>query len=164
MPWSTLVRENRENILGVKFGHKLSCLEGFGGLLGLVTIPDIARNKEVDIRIDNSGFVGIYRKRHSSCPYAYTIAKAIYDVGRGLACRVSVSKTPRLSGKEDIIADALSEGDWEKAWPLMPHKNVDPDFIPVVLRKWIANLVPDMSLGGKILSEMSNYTKVLYLE
>ena len=163
MPWPALVRENRENIFGVRFGHKLSCLEGFGGLLSLVTIPDIARNNEVDIRIDNSGFVGIYKKKHSSCPYAYTVAKAINDIAHGLACKVSVSKTPRVSGDEEIVADALSKGDWERAWPLMPHKNVDPEFIPIVLRKWIAHPVPDMSLGSKVLAEMAKYTNVLYL-
>ena len=148
----------------MKFGHKLSCLEGFGGLLGLVTVPNIARNNEVDIKIDNSGFVGIYRKKHSSCPYAYTVAKAINDIACGLACKVTVSKTLRVSGNEEIVADALSKGDWERAWPLMPQKNVDPDFIPVALRKWIAHPVPDMSLGKKVLSEMAKYTKVLYLE
>ena len=81
MPWPAIVRENRENILGVKFASKLSCLEGFRGLLGLVCVPDIARNSEIDLRIDNAGFVGIYRKKHSSCPYAYTVAKAtLYQI------------------------------------------------------------------------------------
>ena len=99
----------------------------------------------MDIKIDNAGFVGIYRKKHSSCPYAYTVTKAKYDVSLGLACKVTVSKTPRVSGIGEVVADALSKGDWNTAWPLMPGKNVDPAFITVVLRKWISNPVPDMS-------------------
>ena len=73
---------------GVKFAHKLSCLEGVACLIGLITIPSIARNSDIEIFTDNAGFVGIFKKKHSVCPYAYTIAKAIADVAEGLACRV----------------------------------------------------------------------------
>ena len=67
------------------------------------------------------------------------------------------------SGPGEEVADALSKGDWERAWPIIPLKNVDPDFVPVALLKWINNPVPDLSLGEKVLSEMSKYTEVLYL-
>ena len=164
MPWPALVRNNRENSLGVKFGNKLCCLEGFGGLLGLVTIPDLARNSEVIIHCDNAGFVAVYKKKHSHCPYSYTLAKAINNVGPGLGCRVKVEKTRRCSGLGEEVADTLSKGDWDKAWPLMPRKNNDPGRIPVALLQWINNPVPDMTLGHKILSNMSKYTKVLFIE
>ena len=114
-PWPPLIRENRGNIYGVRFAHKLSCLEGFGVLLGLVTIPDVARNRGLEIRTDNAGFVGIFKKKHSACTYSYTIAKAEYDVACGLACKVNVVKTPRVSGVGEEVADALSKGDWERA-------------------------------------------------
>ena len=65
MPWPRIIREGRSNSLGVKFSHKLCCLEGFGSLVGLVSIPDLARNAEVVIHCDNAGFVGVYLKKHS---------------------------------------------------------------------------------------------------
>ena len=164
MPWPAFIRENRKNSLGVRFASKLSTLEGFAALISLATIPDIARNSEVELMVDNDGFVKIFAKKHSSCPYAYTIAKAIYDVSLGLACKVWVTKTARVSGTGEVVADALSKGDWERAWPLIPVKNDDPDFIPLVIRKWIMDPVPDMALGQKILAEMSQYTKVLHLD
>ena len=75
MPWSPIIRENRKNTNGVRFAHKLACLEGFGALLGLVTIPDRARNSSVEILVDNAGFVGVYQVKHhcSSCPYTLYI-------------------------------------------------------------------------------------------
>ena len=130
-------------------------------LVGLASMPNLARNKEVDIMCDNAGFVGIYQKKHCSCPYTYTIAKALFDVAKGLGCRVRVKKTPRISGHGEMVADALSKGDWGRAWPLMPEKKEDPQYVPRSLLRWIYDPVPDMSLGLKVLEEMSHYTAVL---
>ena len=164
MPWPKLVRENRENSLGVKFGHKLCSLEGFAALLGLATNPDEVRNNEATIFCDNAGFVGVYSKRHSRCEYAYTVAKALNDIATGLACKLNVVKTRRCSGTGEEAADSLSKGDWEHAWENMPNKNVNPRRIPRVLALWISNQYPDLELGRKTLSEMSKYTKVLHLD
>ena len=68
-----------------------------------------------------------------------------------------MTKTPRVSGQGEIVADALSKGSWEEAWPRMPEKKTDPEFIPITLRKWLNNPCPDMKLGDKILHEMSSY-------
>ena len=40
-------------------------------------------------------FSATHESKTSRCPYVYTLAKAIYDVGEGLACRMKVVKTPR---------------------------------------------------------------------
>ena len=73
-------------------------------------------------------------------------------------------KTARCSGQGEDVADALSKGDWERAWPIIPLKNDDPDVVPVSLLRWISNPVPDLSLGEKVLSDMAKYTKVLHLD
>ena len=164
MPWPDTVRKNLCNSLGVRFANKLSCLEGFGSLVGLVIVPDIARNSEVELINDNAGFVYAFRKKHSSCPYAYTVAKAIQDVATGLNCKVTVTKTMRCSGNGEQAADALSKGDWVRAKNFVPHKNDAPEFIPRTLLRWIRDPVPDMELGSKVLSEMSSYTKVLHMD
>ena len=106
--------------------------------------------------------MGVYKKHHSKCAYSYTLAKAIYDVGRGLGCQVNVVKTRRCSNAPEIAADALSVGDWERAWEHMPLKEVDPRRLPVVLLRWIQNPYPDLSIGKAILEEMSTYTNVLF--
>ena len=119
----------------------------------------------MEIMVDNDGFVAVYQIKHHcrSCPYTYTVAKALYDVSQGLNYRVSVIGTGRLSGPGDIMAAALNKGDWDRAWPLMPEKNIDPGRVPVSLLRWLQNPVPAMSLGSKILSDMSRYTTVLLL-
>jgi hypothetical protein len=81
-----------------------------------------------------------------------------------LGCRVRVTKTRRCSGKGETAADALSKGEWETAWDLMPQKNTDPGVIPVSLLVWITNPVPDLNLGRRVLSDMAKYTKVLHLD
>ena len=50
------------------------------------------------------------------------------------------------------------------AWDTMPEKNVNPGRIPVSVLIWIADPVPDMELGHKILLDMMEYTKVLILK
>ena len=62
------------------------------------------------------------------------------------------------------MADALSKGDWDSAWPLMPRKEVDPRRVPRTILKWIQHPQPDMLLGEKILAEMDEYTEVLYMD
>ena len=158
-----LIRENRCNSEGIRFAHKLSCLEGFAALVGLVSVPEKTRNGEANIYCDNAGFVAIYKKQHSKCPYSYTLAKAIFDVGKGLGCKVNLVKTKRCSGQGEQAADSLSKGDWDEAWAKMPDKEVDPRRIPVPMLRWIRNPVPDMDLGHKILGDMAHNTKVLFL-
>jgi hypothetical protein len=164
LPWSSLIRENRQNSLGVRFGHKLSVLEGVASLLALTIIAERARNTEVLIKSDNIGLVEVFKKKHCSCPYLYTMVKAIFDVGEGLGARVRMEHSKRCSGVGELVTDALSKGEWGKAWPLMPRKNTDPERIPVSLLLWVVNPIPDMGLGTKILSDMRKYTKVLHLD
>ena len=45
--------------------------------------------------MDNAGFVYVFAGISSLCPYSYTIVKALFDVGCGLACRIIVEQTPR---------------------------------------------------------------------
>ena len=164
MPWSDLIRSNRPNSEGTKFAHKMCSLEGLAALVGLATIPNRARNQEVHILCDNSAFVAAYRKKHSTCAYAYTVAKAINDVGEGLGCVVKIVKTKRCSSPGANAADALSKADWDRAWDLIPNKDDDPGRIPASILRWASNPTKDMTFGKKILCDMSKYTKVLHLD
>ena len=164
MPWPALIRENRENSLGTKFANKMCCLEGVAALLGLVTIPDLARNKEVIILCDNSAFVSTYKKKHSSCEYAYSVGKAIHDIITALEAVTKIVKTCRCSGPAEEAADALSKGERERAWALMPKKDKDPGRIPREILAWVQNPTPDLRLGEKIVKDMSVYTNMLYMK
>ena len=78
--------------------------------------------------------------------------------------KVSVVKTKRCSGEGELAVDALSKGDWVKTRLYIPDKNIEPEFVPRVLLRWLNNPVPDLDLGQKALSEMSTFTKVLHLD
>ena len=130
MNWPSLIRENRENSLGVKFAHRLCNLEGLAALATLATVPNMARNREMIVLCANAAFVGVFRKMHGKCEYAYTIAKALHDVGIGLGAIVKVKKTKRCSGVSESSADSLDKGNWENAWRKTPMKSEDPGKIP----------------------------------
>ena len=123
--------------------------------------PTRVRNKEATIFCDNAGFVAVYKKRHSQCPYSYTMAKALHDLGKGLGCKVNVVKTRRCSTSGEVAADALSKGLWDTAWENMPDKEIDPGRIPVTLLRWLQEPYVDLDLGASILADMSLYTEVL---
>ena len=74
----------------------------------------------------------------------------------GLGCKLNLDR--------EIAADALSKGDWDRAWSHMPGKDTYPKRIPRVLLQWITNPLPDLSLREMILREMSETTQVLYEE
>ena len=74
MNWPSLIRENRENSLGVKFAYRLCSLEGWAALATLATVPNMARNRDMIVLCDNAAFEEV-QKKHSKCEYAYTIAK-----------------------------------------------------------------------------------------
>ena len=73
-----------------------------------------------------------------------------------------MEKTRRCSNQQTEAADALSKGDWNRAWENMPLKEVNPRRVPRVLLRWISNPIPDLNLGEKIVEEMSEFTAMLY--
>ena len=77
------LHNNLLSSLGVRFAKKLSCLEGFAALIGINALPNRIRNMEVLILVDNAVFVYPYANKHSCCPYAHTIEKALQN----MACR-----------------------------------------------------------------------------
>ena len=103
----------------------------------------------------------MFKKHHSSCIYTYTVAKAVYDVGKGLGATIKVNRTKRCSGPEETVVDALSKVDWNRAWPLMTEKDEKPGRVPRAILQWIHDPKADMSFGMKILQDRSEYTNVL---
>ena len=162
MPWPKIIQENRQNSLGVRFSQKLCMLEGYAALLGLVTIPDVARNSDIELMVDNSGFIGVYGKKHSACPYSYTIAKAIHDVGVGFGCRVKVINTRQCSGPGEVAADALSHRDFEQVWAQMPLKHQDPARIPPILLRWIQDQDQDQDPHQSVVIALQIFKTEVY--
>ena len=162
LPWPAWINLNKPNSDGVRFGRKLTCLEICGPLVMLACAPDMCRNTELVSYVDNQGSVDIWRKGFStSCKYSYTIAKAIYDVSRGLNCTVHILKIRRCSDPGSLAADALSKGAMELFYRLMPDHNVLMCEIPVVFLRWLSDPVVDMDLGMKILDEMAYKHQIL---
>ncbi len=98
------------------------------------------------------------------CCYRHNTAKAVNDVSVGLGCTIMVTKTRRCSGQWEDAADALSKGEWTRAWGLMPGKETDPRRLPVTLLVWLHEPCVDLSLGSRILDEMVDSVECLHLK
>ena len=70
--------------------QKLTCLEG-AACLGILSIAAVeAKGRTVYLHVDNAGFVFAMAKGHSTCLFAHTVAKAVFDLGQSLGCNVQV--------------------------------------------------------------------------
>ena len=64
LPWPELVRLNKPNAHNDRFAFKTSTLEAFAALLGVVSEPDLVRNKTLLVYTDNIGFYYSYSNGH----------------------------------------------------------------------------------------------------
>ena len=113
------------------------------------------QNTEMVAYVDNQGSVDIWRKGFStSCFYSYTIAKAIYEVSKGINARVHIQKIRRCSDTWSVAADALSKADFKLFRTIMPDHNLTMCWVPRTILKWLQDPVVDMDLGYKILLEL----------
>ena len=161
LEWPSLVREGTKSSLGVSFSAKMTTLEGYAALAGLVSEPDLVRNKNLVIFTDNIGLCYAYAKGHSRCLYAHSVAKALHYVAVSLNVNLRVEKTPRCSGRGEVVADELSKGNITKALALMDDPMKNPSSVPLVLKEWIKDPFPSRTLGEMIMDELAEFTKVL---
>ena len=142
---------------------KMSVWELVGPLLVLVCAPDIVRGNQVVTYVDNAGSVQMYNKGWSSkCNLCNTVVRAIHLVANALQCDFWVHKVRRCSSQESEAADALSKSHRHRFLANMPGAvGVSSKEVPMTLKDWMGNPVPDRKLGERILDEMKTYTEVL---
>ena len=73
-----------------KLKQKLTCLEGAAALSILSISAEEAKGRTVYLHVDNSGFVFAMAKGHSKCLFAHSMAKAVFDLGQSLGCKLQV--------------------------------------------------------------------------
>ena len=161
LPWPYNIRSNRKNETGDSFARKLSMLEAVAGLATVAAHPNLVRNNNIRISTDNVGFADSYNKGSSSCPYTYTVCKALHHVAEALNMGIQVRWTPRTSGPGERVADHLSKGKFKEAFTEAPSFATGPSYIPRTLLAWLENPSKSRLLGQAMVEEMSDYTRVL---
>ena len=159
MQHSDLIKSNSKNYLNERMGNKLTFLESVGALAGPCAMPEQMRGRTVVVHVDNAGAVFCHARAYSRCPYAYSILLALEVVSTSLNCRVVLKKTPRCSGKYQIIADMLSKGQFPEAWELMGQNKLME--VPRTLLKYMSWPTRTRTLGNSILLEMARSTALL---
>ena len=163
--WPKWIREDKESKLGVKFGKKLTTLEGLAGLAQISVSHRELRGRPARLWCDNAGFVYAYQAGNSACLYAATIAKALGTVARGLGIQLQVVKTGRMSGPGERAADALSKGELARAdLDIGSVRERRPRRIPGAIKCWIKDPAPDGELGKRIPEELARDGEVLVWE
>ena len=164
--WSKAVNNGDWKVDGKKVSRKLAALELIGPLVALVAFADTCRRQNVDIWVDNSGSVAIWKKGYSNgCRLCTTLVKAISTVAAGLGCLVNIRKITRCSETGATLADLLSKGKFQQfrrtagaqGWKL----STAPASVPDTLKAWIWRPKPDDELGHKILVELAQHKAVL---
>ena len=163
--WPENVQKNWKNVDGIGFRSKLTCLESLGALVAVCVGHSRIRNGALEVFVDNQGTVDIAGKGFStSDPYSYTVVKAAFDVAFGLGAELKVTKVRRCSVVGAVLADKLSKAQFSGLKDLMPGMNLDPEFVPREILKWVRDPFVDMDLGKAILREMAGYTDVIIPE
>ena len=103
VPWPRWLNQGKCNLDGVKFERKLCVLEMLGPLAVLTMKPNMLRNKDLEVFVDNSVAVSILAKGYSStCLYSYTVAMAINEVAQALTNNILVTKIPRYTSIQSL--------------------------------------------------------------
>jgi len=160
LPWGAKINGGALAADGKKLGRKMSALELVGPLACLAAALPRCRGKPVNIWVDNSGSVHIWRKGYATtCALSSTLVRAIACIADAVDCTVDIVKVRRCSGPGPILADHLSKGKFAQfrefansvGWQL---DNL-PATVPRTLLAWVDNPVVDDDLGVKILRELS---------
>jgi hypothetical protein len=160
--WGKKINEGAKSDNNKKLDSLMSAWELLGPLLVVCTAPDKVRNKQIVAMVDNEGSVRMYNKGWTTkCQLCNTLLVAINEVALALNTDLFVEKIRRCSDDQATAADALSKMDLKTFRTMMPEANAGPQKVPLALRRWIQDPIPDRFLGLKILTEMSRNTLLL---
>ena len=141
------------------YGRKLSMLEGIAALAGVLVAMARFPGIPVTIREDNAGLVYVYRKGTCRCPWTWTVAKAIYDLGKARFTSVVFEKVGRRSLPMDEVADHLSKGELSQARNRLSLKPMMEEF-PRSFWEWVNHPRVDPGLGWKLARDLEGLIRV----
>jgi len=159
IPWAKRINAGGWKVDGKKVGRKLSALELAGPLIVVAAAHKLCRGQALNVWVDNSGAVEVFRKGYSrNCRLCTTIAKAAATVAAAIGCRMEVLKVTRCSAAGPIMADHLSKAKFREFraeadrndWTLQTA----PAAIPRALLRWLDRPGPYDGLGTEILKEI----------
>ena len=160
LPWSDIINHGGVDNRGKRLRSKLSALELVGPLLVVCCNTEELRGKPIQVHVDNSGSVEIWRKGYSSsCDLSTTLVKTIHQVAVAFECDVDIIKITMCSNDRATMADAISKASFRKFHEVAKNSGreleASPRPIPKAIKQWIEHPVKDWLLGQKILKELA---------
>lgn len=156
MKWPKFILENKL-YLGQTWGSKLTLLEGYAALMGLLTwLPEVMERGSVVLRVDNIGFVYAFNKGHSRDLHIYTLVRAMKYVSEHLEFKLHVIHVSRRTEIGDQLVDHLSKGEVEKVMVLKPSV-VEVVIWSETMKRWIRQPRVLWDLGRLVMLESDSF-------
>ena len=157
--WPPCIRLNQLISIGdgfepTRLAYHTMFLESVAALCGLLAAPELVRGRAVVLHVDNSGVVSGFVKGHSTESLAWTVLKAIRDIGKALDCPIEIRKVRRCSNNGALVADLLSKARLDEARDLMDNPASEPGFLSRTLLAWLEAPQVSRVLGFAILAEL----------
>jgi hypothetical protein len=146
---------------GAALSQKMTTLELIGLLLPILTVPDVVRNRDIVLGVDNLGVVFAWENGYAKGDLlASVLVRAMGIVAAYLECRVHVRHVPRMTSLASVMADSLTRASTANAqvWAAMVGTaTYEP---PSCLWSWLSKPFPDWDLGLTLvdyLKELSEF-------
>ena len=153
--WPKIILSHQK-VRGIKYGRKLSLLEGYATLQAAFTWAMQGQEQGgMCMNCDNIGFTWAFYNGNSKDELVYTLAKALSDMADGLGIVIQVFYQRRRSELGDQAADHLSKGEWKKVEAIWPEGVQWTGRPSRVLATWIERPRFILDLGRKLLLELS---------
>jgi hypothetical protein len=141
--------------MGAKWGHRLSFLEGFTGVLAVpLWAGEIQEAGGAALMIDNIGFCYAHESGCSTDEVIWTLSKCLASLSEGLGVQVRVFHTGRRTNLGDKVADDLSKGKTAQVMLDLPGSVDISARVSKRMLTWLRNPKVDMELGRTVLQEL----------
>jgi hypothetical protein len=107
---------------GAALSQKMTTLELVGLFLPILSVPDLVRNRNVILGVDNLGVVFAWENGYAKGDLmASVLIRALGVVAAYLECRIFVHHVPRLTTLASVMADSLTRASTASAevWSAM---------------------------------------------
>ena len=158
--WPSYILNNTWHT-GARWGHRLTFLEGFTGLLAVpLWAAEIQEAGGAALMIDNIGFCYASSSGCSEDEILWTLSKALADLAEGLGVPIKVFHTSMRTNLGDKVADDLSKGKVLDVMQVMPGSKDVTCKASRVMLSCLQALKVDMELGRAVLIELSAQAEV----
>jgi hypothetical protein len=146
---------------GAALAQKMTTLELVGLFLPLLTVPEVVRNRDIILGVDNLGVVFAWENGYAKGDLlASVLIRALGIVAAYLECRVHVRHIPRMTSLASIMADSLTRASTASAEVWSAMVGTASYAPPHSLWAWLAEPEVDWDLGITLVDYLKDIVEI----